>query len=54
MTWCRSPGLADALTIYWGDGTDAVRVPDTADGFVELLTWARRNVPFEVHVVKFS
>lgn len=50
----RSPGLTHALTIYWGDGADTVRVPATADGFVELLTWARGNVPFEEHVVKLS
>jgi len=44
------PGLDMALNVEWGDG-NTLRVQSMADGFDELMAWARATVPFEVRVV---
>jgi hypothetical protein len=46
-------GLDMALNIEWGDA-NTLRVQSMADGFDELMTWARANVPFDVRVVELG
>jgi hypothetical protein len=44
-------GLDVALNIEGGDA-NTLPIQSMADGFDELIAWARANVPFDVRVVE--